>query len=113
MATRCGSASPTRPCRVRTRGCSAKATAGGCSMPHSELFGHRKGAFTGSVEARPGLVRAADGGTLFLDEIGDLPLESQAALLRVLQEQQVLPVGDTKPVSVDVRVLAATHADLE
>ncbi len=83
------------------------------SMVHSELFGHRKGAFTGSVEARPGLVRAADGGTLFLDEIGDLPLESQTALLRVLQEQQVLPLGETRPVSVDVRVLAATHTDLD
>ena len=79
----------------------------------SELFGVRKGAFTGAGESRPGLVRAADGGTLFLDEIGDLAPDAQAALLRVLQESEVLAVGATEPSRVDVRVLAATHVDLE
>ena len=79
----------------------------------SELFGFRKGAFTGAAEDRPGLVRSADRGTLFLDEIGDLPLAAQATLLRVLQEEEVFPVGATKPVPVDLRVLAATHRDLD
>jgi len=83
------------------------------TLVESLLFGHRKGAFSGAAEARPGLVRAADHGTLFLDEIADLPAASQAALLRVLQEGEVLAVGDTRPVSVDVRLLAATHSDLE
>jgi pSer/pThr/pTyr-binding forkhead associated (FHA) protein len=79
----------------------------------SELFGHRKGSFSGATEDRPGLVRAADGGTLFLDEIADLPLASQAALLRVLQEHEVTPVGGTRAVAVDLRVIAASHRDLE
>jgi DNA-binding NtrC family response regulator len=83
------------------------------NLVESELFGHRKGAFSGAAESRPGLVRAADRGTLFLDEIGDLPGPAQAALLRVLQEQEVLAVGATEAVKVDVRVLAASHADLE
>jgi transcriptional regulator with PAS, ATPase and Fis domain len=79
----------------------------------SELFGHRKGAFSGALEDRAGLVRTAHGGTLFLDEIGDLALPSQAALLRVLQENEVTPVGEARPVSVDLRVVAATHRDLD
>jgi DNA-binding NtrC family response regulator len=82
------------------------------SLLESELFGYRKGAFSGANEDRPGLIRAADKGTLFLDEIGDLPLDGQAALLRVLQEGELLPVGGVKPVPVDVRIVAATHRDL-
>jgi transcriptional regulator with AAA-type ATPase domain len=82
------------------------------TLIESELFGHRRGAFTGATEDRPGLFRAASGGTLFLDEIGDLPLPLQAAFLRVLQEGEVLPLGAEKPVRVDVRVVAATHRDL-
>ena len=83
------------------------------TLMESELFGHRRGAFTGAVESRPGLVRAADGGTLFLDEIGDLPLPAQAALLRAVQEGEVLAVGSNEPARVDLRVIAATHQDLE
>ena len=79
----------------------------------SSLFGHRRGAFSGAVDDRPGLVRAADRGTLFLDEIGDLPLASQGALLRVLQEREVVPVGDASAIPVDVRVVAATLRDLD
>ncbi len=82
------------------------------NLVESELFGARKGAFTGA-EDKPGLVRASDGGTLFLDEIGDLPLRAQPALLRVLQEREVLAVGATRPAKVDLRVVAATHRDLE
>jgi transcriptional regulator with AAA-type ATPase domain len=83
------------------------------SLVESELFGHKKGAFSGAVDDHEGLVRSAHGGTLLLDEIGDLPAASQAALLRVLQEQEVLPVGATRPVRVDLRVISATHRDLE
>ncbi len=83
------------------------------NLVESELFGHRKGAFSGASDDRPGLVRSADRGTLFLDEIGDLPAGSQAALLRVLQEREVLPVGGTKTIPVDLRVVAATHRDLD
>ncbi|WP_159396567.1 sigma 54-interacting transcriptional regulator [Sorangium cellulosum] len=82
-------------------------------LVEGELFGYRKGAFSGATEDRPGLVRSADRGTLFLDEIGDLPAPAQAALLRVLQEQEVRPVGATRPVHVDLRVIAATHRPLQ
>jgi DNA-binding NtrC family response regulator len=83
------------------------------TLVESLLFGHSKGAFSGAVRDELGFVRAADGGTLFLDEIGDLPLVSQAALLRVLQESEVIPVGTTRPVRVDVRVIAATHMPID
>ncbi|MDC3958870.1 sigma 54-interacting transcriptional regulator [Polyangium jinanense] len=79
----------------------------------SELFGHERGAFSGALRARPGLFRAADGGTLFLDEIGELPLDLQGKLLRALQEGEVLPVGAEQAIKVSVRVIAATHVDLE
>ncbi len=81
------------------------------ALVEAELFGHRKGAFSGALESREGLVRAAHGGTLFLDEISDLAPASQAALLRVLQEREVVPVGETRPIKVDLRIIAATHRD--
>jgi DNA-binding NtrC family response regulator/tetratricopeptide (TPR) repeat protein len=79
----------------------------------SHLFGHRRGAFTGATENYQGIIRAADGGTLFLDEIGDLSLEVQPKLMRFLQESEIQPLGETRPIRVDVRVLAATNTDLE
>ncbi|MFM7001545.1 MAG: sigma-54 interaction domain-containing protein [Limnohabitans sp.] len=79
----------------------------------SELFGHRKGTFTGAVSDRMGRFELANGGTLFLDEIGDLPMDMQVKLLRVLQERCILPVGASREVAIDVRVVAATHRNLE
>ena len=88
-------------------------TTTGRELADSQLFGHRRGSFTGAVSDQPGLVRSAAGGTLFLDEIGDLALDVQPKLLRFLEHQEILPIGDTRPQRVDVRVLAATNADLE
>src|SRR5215469_10626769 len=82
------------------------------SLIASELFGHEKGAFTGALQRRLGRFEAANGGTLFLDEIGELPMETQIALLRVLQEREFERVGSNHPISVDVRVIAATNRDL-
>ncbi|MDF3069481.1 MAG: Sigma-54 dependent response regulator [Polyangiaceae bacterium] len=83
------------------------------NLIESELFGYKRGAFSGADRDKPGLIRHADGGTLLLDEIGDMPPEAQAKLLRVLQAREVLPLGANVPEPVDVRVVAATHRDLE
>jgi two-component system response regulator GlrR len=83
------------------------------TLLESELFGYRKGAFTGADRSHQGLFEEANGGTLFLDEIGDMPLEFQSKLLRVLQEGEIRPLGETKSIAVDVRILSATHKDLE
>ena len=82
-------------------------------LMESELFGHRKGSFTGAVADKEGLIRSAEGGTLFLDEVADLPLHMQVKLLRVIQEKAVRPVGETREVPVDVRILSATHRKLD
>jgi transcriptional regulator with GAF, ATPase, and Fis domain len=82
------------------------------TLLESELFGYKRGAFSGADRDKIGLVRAADGGTLFLDEIGDMPLEAQAKLLRLLQSKEIVPVGATHPERVDVRIVCATHRDL-
>jgi DNA-binding NtrC family response regulator len=82
------------------------------SLAESALFGHVRGAFTGAVESRQGFFEQAHGGTLFLDEVGDMPLPAQAKILRALQERTVQPVGSSRPVAVDVRLVSATHQDL-
>ena len=82
-------------------------------LADSQLFGHRRGSFTGAVSDQVGLIRTAAGGTLFLDEVGDLPLDVQPKLLRFLEQGEIMPVGENRPQPVDVRVLAATNADLE
>lgn len=82
-------------------------------LADSQLFGHRRGSFTGAVSDQPGVLRSAAGGTIFLDEIADLPLDIQPKLLRFLEQGEILPVGETRPIRVDVRVIAATNADLE
>lgn len=101
--------SPRKPKRFVAINCGALPE----SILESELFGYRKGAFTGAKENRQGLLEAADGGTLFLDEVGNLPMNVQKTLLRFLQEQEFLRIGDTTPTKVDVRVLSATNSDLK
>jgi DNA-binding NtrC family response regulator len=100
--------SPRRAARFEPVNC------GGLSreLLRSELFGHERGAFTGAIERHAGLLREADGGTVFLDEVGELPLDAQAVLLRFLGSGEIRPVGLTRTLHVDVRVIAATHRDL-
>jgi DNA-binding NtrC family response regulator len=99
----------------RARGPFVPVNCGGLpeSLVHSELFGHERGSFTGAHQRKIGSIEAASGGTIFLDEIGDLPLELQANLLRFLQEKTIVRVGSTQRIPIDVRVIAATHVDLD
>jgi len=100
--------SPRKKKRFLAENCAAVSA----NLLESELFGHTKGAFTGAIADRQGHFQAADGGTVFLDEIGDMPLEMQSKLLRVLQSGELRPVGASRTLTVDVRVVAATHHDL-
>lgn len=83
------------------------------TLVETELFGYRKGAFSGATQDRPGLIRSADTGTLFLDEVAELPAPAQVVFLRVLQEREVVPVGGSRPIAVDIRLISATHRDLD
>jgi DNA-binding NtrC family response regulator len=102
-----------RVSRRSGRFCATNCAAIPANLLESELFGYKKGAFSGAVRDKPGLFQAADGGTLLLDEIGDMPAESQAKLLRVLQSGEITPLGAVEPSRVSVRIVAATHQDLE
>jgi Nif-specific regulatory protein len=82
------------------------------TLLESELFGHRRGSFTGATQDQPGLFEAAGGGTILLDEVGEMPLSMQAKMLRVVQEGEIIPVGDTRPRMIDVRIISATNRDL-
>src|SRR5205823_9782805 len=102
-------ASPRREAPLVTINCGAIPE----QLLESELFGHARGSFTGAHAARQGRVAAAEGGTLFLDEVGELPLGLQVKLLRLLQQREYSPVGDTRVLKSDIRIVAATNRDLE